>query len=105
MWLITKRTFHVKWFVGWRPANTAGSAVQPGCRVKIPVLAPSPARVRRYAPVRSNSDYMFADIGHRNFGNDHNREDRKQYHRHPVPLEQVQRGVERHADAAGAHQA
>ncbi len=49
-------------------------------------------------------DDFFSDIGNDHFGNDHYREDREEHQRHALPLEEVHRCVDRHTDAAGAHQ-
>ena len=59
------------------------------------------------APRAACGDQMhaLADLRDDDLGDDHHGEDRDQDQRDPVPLEQVQRGVERHADAAGADQA
>jgi len=46
-----------------------------------------------------------AQLRSRHLGGYDDRKDRDQDHRRAVPLKQVEGGVERHADAARAHQA
>ena len=49
--------------------------------------------------------YALADLGDHDFRHDHHRKNGREHQRDAVPLEQVDRGVQRHAKAAGADQA
>ena len=54
---------------------------------------------------RSFSDDALTHFGHHNLCGDHHCKNRRQYQRNTIPLKQVDRGVERHAQATRADEA